>query len=30
MSKIFKETLRMSSKNKGGVAEAHVIKYGKW
>ena len=30
MFKIFKEALRMSEKDKGGAAEAHGIKYGKW
>ena len=30
MFKIFKEALRMSSKNKTGDAEAHGIMYGKW
>ena len=30
MFKIFKDALRMSAKNKGGVAEVHGIKYGKW
>ena len=30
MFKIFKEALRIDAKNKGGVVEAHGIKYGKW
>ena len=30
MFKIFKEALSIDAKNKGGGAEAHEIKYGKW
>ena len=30
MFKIFKEVLRINSKNEGGFAEVHGIKYGKW
>ena len=30
MLKILKESLRIDSNNKGGVAEVHGIKYGEW